>query len=128
MGCTTSKDSPIIVGKSAHTGSQDLKRAQSIYATKLKGMNGNNNGEEKPQVDEKGHLMPEEVQNRIVGSSEVQTTIVGTDDSALTEIQYAYLTQRGYYPNSKFISLFSYVQFRSDSEDIGSEDCMHACE
>ncbi|KAL3927195.1 MAG: hypothetical protein SGBAC_013180 [Bacillariaceae sp.] len=99
MGCTTSKDSPIIVGKSAHMGSQDLKRARSIYATKLKGLNGNN-GEEKPQVDEKGHLMPEEVQKRIVGSTEVQTTIVGTDDSELTQIQYAYLTQRGYYPDN----------------------------
>mmetsp|Transcript_37358 Transcript_37358/g.90722 ORF Transcript_37358/g.90722 Transcript_37358/m.90722 type:complete len:418 (-) Transcript_37358:121-1374(-) len=94
MGCTSSKD-PIIAGKSGRTGSQDLKKAQSMYVTSTaKG----SEVEDPPQVDVKGHLMPEEVRKRIVGSSQVQTTIVGTEEQ--TEIQYAYITQRGYYPNN----------------------------
>ena len=90
MGCTSSKD-PVIAGKSGRAVSNDLKKAKALHL--------HLHHQVAPAVDEKGHLMPEEVQKRIVGCSEVQTAIIGHGQPR--EIQYAYVTQRGYYPTSK---------------------------
>lgn len=95
MGCNSSKSEIPAVGKSVRN-SHDLKEAS-------KSRHHYQKHAEAPKVDDKGHLLPEEVQKRIVGSTVVQTAFVGTDeDQPITEIQYAYLTQRGYYPTSKF--------------------------
>ncbi|CAJ1970480.1 unnamed protein product [Cylindrotheca closterium] len=96
MGCSSSKDHPTIIGKSHRAVSHDLRKAHSTYSATMKG--GSLDEGLPPQVDGKGHLIPEEVRKRIIASEHVETTIVGTEKQ--TEIQYAYLTQRGYYPNN----------------------------
>ncbi|CAJ1953354.1 unnamed protein product [Cylindrotheca closterium] len=50
-----------------------------------------------PKLDSDGHLAPEEVQKRITASESVSTTTVGDDEK--TDIEYATVTQRGYYPD-----------------------------
>ena len=58
---------------------------------------------EPPQLNSEGQLMAEEVVKRISGSVETKDVVLGElksgSDDGLIHVQYAVLTQRGYYPD-----------------------------
>eukprot|EP00980_Cylindrotheca_fusiformis_P028148 scaffold22583_cov106-Cylindrotheca_fusiformis.AAC.19 len=111
MGCTQSKgDDLAVIGKSARQTSKNVERAQAMYT------NSNNNQKTdvatyssddietlQPQLNSNGHLVEEEVVKRTTCSKKVETATLGNHDEGphtITEIKYAYLTQRGFYPDN----------------------------
>lgn len=54
-----------------------------------------------PKLNTEGQLMPEEVVKRTTSSPENVTVTIGSPGSNLLQIQYAYWTQQGWYPDGK---------------------------
>lgn len=84
---------------SLHLGSvpQDEQSEKKLMAQKLKeSLHSRKNSGPPPKLDEKGNLLREEVEKRRSASSKISTY---TMDRSKCTIEYAYCTQRGYYPN-----------------------------
>jgi len=81
-----------------HTASERAKLAKRAQAAK------DDVEHPPPKLNENGHLMAEEVVKRISGSVEAKEIVLGDIRSGkaddLIHVQYAVMTQRGYYPDN----------------------------
>jgi len=104
MGCTqsantngTPNDSIVAIGRTEriHRPSAIKKKPkpvpQSVSPTQTKLVT-----EEPPKLDERGKLLPEEVSKRRCSSGGTMVTMIGKERKI--RVEYAYVTQRGYYP------------------------------
>mmetsp|Transcript_45102 Transcript_45102/g.67973 ORF Transcript_45102/g.67973 Transcript_45102/m.67973 type:complete len:132 (-) Transcript_45102:34-429(-) len=124
MGCTHSADAtePDMDGRKGvgHTERMGRNsRSKGIGASERLPRNSaskssipDDQNETLPELDKDGNLMPEEVSKRITDSAKTMKIVIGdTDDKEneqdLIRVQYAYLTQRGYYPDGEFIVLLA---------------------
>lgn len=117
MGCTSSKPGDLGETERIMNGRRGIDKSERIHtssekaklaiqrATSIKSANANTNDPPPlPKLNEAGHLIAEEVAKRISGSIETKDITLGDlkkgEDEAggPTHIQYAALTQRGYYP------------------------------
>eukprot|EP00585_Thalassiosira_rotula_P012369 CAMPEP_0196132390 /NCGR_PEP_ID=MMETSP0910-20130528/2036_1 /TAXON_ID=49265 /ORGANISM="Thalassiosira rotula, Strain GSO102" /LENGTH=524 /DNA_ID=CAMNT_0041391997 /DNA_START=104 /DNA_END=1678 /DNA_ORIENTATION=- len=115
MGCTSSKlenntervmNGRIAIDKSEriHTQSERAKLAQQRAVASANAANKKSSTPQAPpKLDSEGHLIAEEVAKRISGSVESKEIILGDlksgNDEGIIHVQYAALTQRGYYPD-----------------------------
>jgi len=104
MGCTqsanengTPNNSIVAIGRTEriHRPSAIKKKTkpvpQSVSPTQTKLVT-----EEPPKLDERGKLLPEEVSKRRCSSGGTMVTMIGKERKI--RVEYAYVTQRGYYP------------------------------
>jgi len=90
MGCCSSKaaDPKSLEGEAADNGQPiDFKRSSSMYVT-TKG--GAIEDHTPPKLDSDGHLVPEEIQQRITASESVSTTTVGEDEKTNIEVMSSF--------------------------------------
>ncbi len=90
-----------------HTASERAKLAKRAQAPKSE------TELPPPKLNENGQLMAEEVAKRISGSAEAKEIILGDIRSGnadgLIYVQYAVMTQRGYYPDSESFDVYIYL-------------------
>mmetsp|Transcript_13813 Transcript_13813/g.15168 ORF Transcript_13813/g.15168 Transcript_13813/m.15168 type:complete len:514 (+) Transcript_13813:48-1589(+) len=124
MGCSTSKhEAPLSerrknagigatehlpyprkgIGQTERMQSKQAKEAAKSSSTKKETLAPNADGivKEDPKVNENGHLMPEEVVKRTASSIRPKKLLLGNSAKGgpALKLRYAYLTQRGYYPD-----------------------------
>lgn len=96
-----------------HTASERAKLAKRVQAPK------DDVELPPPKLNENGQLMAEEVVKRISGSVEAKEIVLGDIRSGkaddLIHVQYAVMTQRGYYPDSEsfyvYLSLYHTLSY-----------------
>jgi len=87
MGCATSQEAPdsrdaLVTAADTNTETEDMKK--SGYLNKIAG----------------GPLTAKEYNSRVVSSEGVKTVVVPFGEGGSYTINYAYVSQRGYYPES----------------------------